>query len=117
MRIQSAEDWWNVCNKNWENILDIFHQVGAPMGRDEEDRWFPDAFGKPTIEHPKCLVQTMEDFKQVKNGPPLVRLFNQAWFAAPDKPEIHSWPGWNDFCNLCSEEWVFNPEDPDGPMV
>ena len=30
-------------------------------------------------------------------------LLDQCWFAAPDVPEIHSWPSWGVMCDLLSD--------------
>ena len=105
--IRNADDWWNLCEKRWTNILDIFAKVGAPMGRSEEDHWWSDKVGTPSTHHDECLAQTLEDLKTARNHDALLRLFHQAWTAAPDDVLIHSWNGWFDLCDLCSEEWVF----------
>lgn len=100
--IRSKEDWWMSCNARWENILDIFSNIGAPMGRGEEDRWWSDGIGRPDTEHAKCLVQTLEDMRAARD-PKLHFFLNRAHGSAPDKEYIHSWEGWSAFCNLCSE--------------
>ena len=33
-------------------------------------------------------------------------IFHQAWADAPDRPWIHSIPGWHALCDLCSEDYV-----------
>ena len=33
-------------------------------------------------------------------------ILHQAWADAPDRPWIHSIPGWNALCYLCSEDYV-----------
>lgn len=33
----------------------------------------------------------------------MLRLLNDAWWNAPDRPEIHSIPGWDILCDLCSD--------------
>lgn len=104
--VSSVDDWWAKCNSNWENILNIFEKVGAPMGRSEDDRWWSDTFGKPDIFHEKCLAQTLEDLRAAKNGLALHQLFHQAWYNAPSR--AYAWTGWMVFCDLISEDWVFD---------
>ena len=36
----------------------------------------------------------------------IASIFHQAWADAPDKPWIHSIPGWHALCDLCSEDYV-----------
>ena len=33
-------------------------------------------------------------------------ILHQAWSDAPDRPWIHSIPGWHVLCDLCSEDYV-----------
>ena len=35
-------------------------------------------------------------------------IFHQAWADAPDKPWIHSIPGWHVLCDLCIEDYVLD---------
>ena len=36
----------------------------------------------------------------------IASILHQAWSDAPDKPSIHSIPGWHVLCDLCSEDYV-----------
>ena len=36
----------------------------------------------------------------------IASILHQAWSDAPDRPWIHSIPGWNALCDLCSEDYV-----------
>ena len=36
----------------------------------------------------------------------IASVLHQAWSDAPDKPWIHSIPGWHVLCDLCSEDYV-----------
>lgn len=109
--ILTQKDWWETVEKEWEHILNIFGRVGAPMGRNAADQWWSDGIGEAAVWHPKCLVQTLEDAKKDRDHKTLDTLFNLAWLAAPDQQYIHSWPGWSSLCDLCSERWVFYPEE------
>ena len=38
----------------------------------------------------------------------IASVLHQAWSDAPDKPWIHSIPGWHVLCDLCSEDYVLD---------
>ena len=38
----------------------------------------------------------------------IASIFHQAWRDAPDKPWIHSIPGWHVLCDLCSEDYILD---------
>ena len=38
----------------------------------------------------------------------IASILHQAWSDAPDSPWIHSIPGWNVLCDLCSEDYVLD---------
>ncbi len=107
MEIKTQEDWWESLNENWNNILDIFVNCGAPL----TETVFSDGIGKEAEIHDKTLLRTLEDLRTEKNGLELSRWLNLCWIAAPDKPYIHSWPSWSAMCDLCSENWVFDEKE------
>jgi hypothetical protein len=41
----------------------------------------------------------------------ITKLFNDAWWLAPDSPGIHKIPSWHVFCDLCSEAGVLYEND------
>jgi len=99
--INNKEDYWNTVDSNWGKILAIFQNVGArldlPFGPYEEI----------------LSVSLLEHLNNLKKNrcPEITRYFNAAWGAAPDRPYIHDWLGWDIFCDLCSETWVFSEEE------
>jgi len=113
MIIKTPNDWWVLVESHWQNILDIFDKVGAPLERNENGHWWANEIFTEAIRHEKSLIRTLEDAKESEDHKTLHDLFQKAWIAAPDKKYIHSWPSWDIFCDLCSEIWVF---DPDGEM-
>jgi hypothetical protein len=110
MEIRTPEDWWSEVDRHWSNILDIFERVGAPMGGDEDGHWWSDGIGQDATRHDKTMIRTLEDAKRDRDHETLGGFFQKAWMAAPDRPHIHSWPSWGALCDLCSENWVFEPE-------
>ena len=38
----------------------------------------------------------------------IASILHQTWADAPDKPWIHSIPGWHVLCDLCSEDYVLD---------
>lgn len=111
MEIKTPNDWWTLVDSHWQNILDIFSNVGAPLERNEEGHWWADEVFEPATRHEKTLISTLEDAKEEADHKTLHDLLQKAWLAAPDERYIHSWPSWGILCDLCSEAWVFEPED------
>jgi hypothetical protein len=107
MTIRTADDWWDACLARWDDIVSIFENCGAPLGSHE----WSEGIGKDAEWHDKVFLAFLTDLRDHRDGPELARWFNLCWIAAPDKSYIHSWPGWGTFCDLCSETWVFEPEE------
>ena len=63
--------------------------------------------GEFTPERGSEFSRSMDE----QDWPTTIHLMNLAWFAAPDVPELHRIPGWGVLCDLCSESWVFEPEE------
>jgi hypothetical protein len=108
--IKTPDDWWSEVETHWQHILDIFEFVGAPMGGEEVDHWWREDIGSDEVRHDMTLIRTLEDARSRKDHETLHGLFQKAWMAAPDRPDIHRWNSWGAFCDLCSENWVFYPE-------
>jgi hypothetical protein len=106
MEISTEEDWWQGVDQNWDAIVEIFERAGAPLG----DRWWSDGIGQDATYHDQVFLAMLTKLRDERDGPGLARMFNLCWIAAPDSRHIHSWPFWQDFCDLCSETWVFDPE-------
>jgi hypothetical protein len=109
MTINNEQDWWDLCERIWPDILEIFSNCGAELRSCE----YPDGAYQEPYLHDISLGELLENLKREYNGKELSRWFNLAWLSAPDRPYIHSWPNWYNFCDLCSENWVFyeNEED------
>ncbi len=106
MIINSENDWWNVLESHWPNIIEIFYNCGAPL----DEKMWSDGIGIPVSYHPRTFIGTLETLKMNHNGVELHHFLQLCWLAAPDKSYIHQWPSWGAFCDLCSEDWVFEPE-------
>ena len=106
LSIDSPENWWLMCEDRWDHILNIFQLVGLELDLTR----YPIAVNDEPVERRMPLLQYLEFLKRVKDHYSLIRLFNLAWDTAPDSPHIHQWPSWGVFCDLCSEEWVFQEE-------
>lgn len=104
--IRTAEDWWAETNARWQDILEIFGNCGAPL---DDTKWC-DGIQEPATEHDETFVEMLTRLKDAKDGQALSRWFNLCWVAAPDRRDIHSWPSWGVFCDLCSENWVFEQD-------
>ena len=108
MDIKTPNNWWDVLDTHWQNILDIFQNVGAPLQRDPSGRMYSDGLGLEPTMHTKTLIHTLEDAKKDRDHETMHDFLQKAWSAAPDKPYIHKWPSWSALCDLCSEYWVFD---------
>src|SRR5271157_1219090 len=111
MNIKTPDDWWILVDSHWQNILDIFYNIGAPLERNEAGYWWADEIFTEATRHEKTLIRTLEEAKRSEDHETLHDLFQKAWMAEPDEKYIHSWPSWNILCDLCSEYWVFQPEN------
>jgi hypothetical protein len=111
VEIRTQGDWWAAVDSHWSNILDIFDRCGAPMSRGPEGLWWSDGIGLEPVIHEKTMIRTLEDAKAEKDHETLHSFFEKAWMAAPDSSYIHGWPSWGMLCDLCSEYWVFQPEE------
>lgn len=86
--IKTEADWWSVVDANVENIIQCAKNVyGARIVGAKIDM-FPHFVASRDIA-------TVHD------------AIDAIWDDAPDDPIIHTWPGWGDICDLCSEYRVW----------
>jgi hypothetical protein len=76
---RTLEAWWRAVDGNWNDLEAIVEKYASNL-IEQLDR-----------AHERC------------DGMAIVRIFNAAWFAAPDDPSIRDMPGWLLLCDLCSE--------------
>jgi len=105
--IKNKKDWWQVVDDNWDCLLEIvLHHM---------------KFAAPAYEKPgddkspktgRTILEELDFLRKIRN-PKLVRYFSASWCMASD---AYAWsvPGWGAFCDLCSEEWIFNEDDLQG---
>jgi hypothetical protein len=98
--IQCIDDWWELLDAHWANILQTFivnradlNSVVAPDGS--------------ILDRP--FAAFLENLK-ANRDPELVTWIQLCWGAAPDAAYIYKWPSWKEICLLCSEDWVFDPD-------
>ena len=106
---KTPDEWWSNLNTAWSDILDIFGRCDAPLSRD--DFVYSDGIGKEATLHDKSLIRTLEEAKEACDHETMLKWLNLCWLAAPDASHIHWWPNWGTLCDLCSESWVFNPDE------
>lgn len=107
--IKSKADWWQVLNDHWADILECAANAGANL-RAPEPQFQELADLRP-------FVVFLEKSKADRNEEVLCRFVQRIWSAAPDRASIHSWPSWDVLCELCSEQWVFEPEPDENEVV
>lgn len=100
--ISTQQDWWNLVERNWEDLSSILWRF-LPM----DEREIIDEETNTVVLSPdlKTMAQHVDRLQREKNSH-LARYFFAAWDSAPDSPEIHVIPGWAVLCDLCSEEHV-----------
>jgi hypothetical protein len=59
---------------------------------------------------PKDQLKDADTFRTLKD-PKIARLFNAAWWNAPDSPHIHEIPSWQMLCDLCSESYLLMEDE------
>jgi hypothetical protein len=91
MEINTPEDWWRLFNNCKEDILSILYDNLDTYGTFEG-----------STNGAKIETAILE-----KDHDNLLRFMNAAWFNAPEE---YCWsvPNWGNFCDLMSEEWVFD---------
>lgn len=96
MSIKTPEDWWTLFDALYARKS--FEEIASNI------------YG--TAPHFSVTTKMLGVAKDLRNHDIAVEVLNTMWNDAPDKPYIHEWRDWGNLCNLCSECWVFNPEEP-----
>lgn len=107
MNIRTPSDWWALLDTHWPNLLGIARAVGAPLSG-----FAPELQGDNIST--EVLLIFIERAKVNRDHEKMSYFLQLCWGAAPDEPGIHSWPSWGVLCDLCSEAWVFDPDEPEG---
>lgn len=79
---KTEQEWWDTVDSHWKDLKAILKYFLPNRNQD--------VFEKAKTSRSRFLANH----------------FNDAWFAAPDKPWIHDIPSWGIFCDLCSEQHV-----------
>jgi hypothetical protein len=95
--IEKPEDWWELWELRRGEIMMIAEKVGITVETVQNNDTTSLGF--------KLNEATVD-----RRHDPIIQFLNYVWETAPDSPEIHSWEGWADLCDLCSENWVFDPK-------
>jgi len=105
--IKTKEQWWEVVDKYWEylqiiisDFLDMRHMSYEIPGDDKSK-----TTGRTIFEE----INYLKEHRNEK----LNRYFAYSWCAASDA-YAYSKYGWCALCDLCSENWVFQEDPPDG---
>jgi hypothetical protein len=85
--VNTKAEWWSKVDDNWNDLLEIIYDFA--LDRADEATTY-----------------------MLERNPDLARVFNSAWFNAPDdRAVLYSYPGWGLLCDLCSEEWVLYDDE------
>lgn len=82
MTIESPDDWWFLLKKYKKEIQELV------------DRFYPK----------DCEIDI---FIESEDNETMLEILNETWTRAPDLLEVSTIPGWDELCDLCSEDWVF----------
>lgn len=111
MSIKTPDDWWNLLNARWSDLLRTAAICGALLDGPAESA-FVTTVAKAKPGEP-ALRDALERARVTRDWETVHGFLERCWAAAPDSPEIHTWPAWADLCDLCSEAGVFeSAEDP-----
>jgi hypothetical protein len=105
--IETPDDWWDVLDRSWDEILVTTQRLGFDLSVLATEDLTRD--GK-MVGGKNCLEDMIEAKGKRDHGRILAYL-NAFWAAAPDRSWIHSLPAWGRLCDLCSESWVFAPDE------
>jgi len=99
--IKNENDWWDLLDAYWGDILEIvFHHLDPNHPAYE----IPGDANSPVTG--RVLHEELVYLKLKKN-PKIHRYLNVSWCMASDT-YAYSVSGWSQFCDLCSENWVFD---------
>lgn len=101
LKIETPTDWWRVLEDNWEDVYDFVCNHSSKRLSKLEPELDPE-------ERP--FSKAAEAWKKERKYEPFVRLFNNAWWKAPEYT-CRDHPGWMPICTLCSEEYVLYHEE------
>jgi len=129
---KTKEEWWEFVNENWENILKIVLDYYPAQSDFPKDGWYlssevssEDFLTAPQkacngvikdIQEKEPIWQNKESFKNYviklkeDRDVELSNIFSSTWFGMPECESIRRVPGFNVFCDLCSESYVLEEE-------
>lgn len=110
----TADEWWELVDNQWEFLLEIFGQF-LPMYKEAPESLYTEV--SPT--NPKVANTAWDDVENCKakrNHEKLRQYLFACWESAPDNSSIHSIPGWGSLCDLLSESWVFENQNPENSL-
>jgi hypothetical protein len=89
MIIKTKDDWWKLYEQNIDNTMGYQQMI---------------------YDIPEATKDQMLQWLHKRDWQAATKFLDQVWIDAPDSPVIHTWPGWHDLCDLCSESWVFHED-------
>ena len=106
MAPRNAEEWWELVDGHWEDLLAICEKF-LPLHSLATDP--PGKLSGKILMHTN-LADILKA-KKNRDGYKLCRYFYGAWNEAPDNPSIHKIPAWGLLCDLISEEYVLGEKN------
>lgn len=78
---EKRQEWWAAVDREWDRLR---------------------ANALPRFLKPEELLEVDRAYFD-RDAEGLHKWLSEVWWRAPDRPEIHLIPGWDEFCDLCSE--------------
>ena len=110
MAIQNKDDWWELVDTHWQNLIEIFGMF-LPMYKPAPKSLYTEV-SETNPQVAKNSWLDVERCKHERDNEKLRQYLFAAWESAPDNHSIHSIASWGVLCDLLSEDWVFQPEEP-----
>lgn len=89
--LKTPEQWWAEVETQTDNIIELARKV------------YGETLDAAKVEEFRCTI-LLRDHVDVHDS------LNAIWIDAPDAGYIHTWQGWHNLCDLCSEYTVCFPE-------
>lgn len=107
--LKTPEQWWALVDSRWSDFEQVAGLVvGSRRQAFDGPAQFEDSrlqVADPQFWEKMTAAKDRRDHVGVHGG------FEAMWAGAPDRGDIHDWPGWMDLCDCCSEIWVFDPPE------
>jgi hypothetical protein len=116
----NAEEYWQTCEDFKDELAQMigdFHpyyqrQHAMKITASAAEESCKVVREKIVAETDRAPCEQFHEMLKVRD-PMISRIFNQTWFGMPESAEVRSYPGFFMLCDLCSENHLIAPEEPE----